>query len=177
VVAAVAAACADLGVRALVSAGWNDFTSASASASAGVGAGGGSAVDKQRVRVVGAVDHAAVLRRCRAAVHHGGAGTTGAVLRAGLPAVVGWYSADQPMWGELLRGAGVGVARRASTLMRPGVLAGALAEVLDDATAARAADLGSRLVPADRAVAAAADAIEGAGRAGTSGATVGRASA
>lgn len=164
-VAAVAAACADLGVRALVSAGWNDFSSASA----GAGTGGGSAVDDRRVRVVGAVDHAAVLPRCRAAVHHGGAGTTGAVLRAGLPAVVGWYSADQPMWGELLRGAGVGVARRASTLTRPGVLAEALAEVLDDATAARAADLGSRLVPADRAVAAAADAIEGAGGSGAAG--------
>jgi sterol 3beta-glucosyltransferase len=149
--AAVDAACAALGVRALVSAGWNDFSAAG---------GADPGPDEKRVRVIGAVDHAAVLPRCRAAVHHGGAGTTGAVLRAGLPAVVGWYSADQPMWGELLRGAGVGVARRASTLTRPGVLAGALAEVLDDATAARAAELGSHLVPADRAVAAAADAIE-----------------
>jgi UDP:flavonoid glycosyltransferase YjiC (YdhE family) len=150
---AIDAMCADLGVRALVSAGWNDF--------AGVRDGAGRSVDEQRLRVVGAVDHAAVLPRCRAAVHHGGAGTTGAVLRAGLPAVVGWYSADQPLWGDLLRGAGVGVARRASTLTRPGVLAGALAEVLDDATAARAAALGARLVPPGRAVAAAADAITG----------------
>jgi sterol 3beta-glucosyltransferase len=155
--AAVDAACADLGVRALVSAGWNDFSTAG---------GTGPDVDEKRVRVVGAVDHATVLPRCRAAVHHGGAGTTGAVLRAGLPAVVGWYSADQPMWGDLLRGAGVGVARRASTLTQPGVLAGALSEVLDDATAARAAALGSRLVPADRAVAAAADAVEGVTSAG-----------
>ncbi|MCP2264242.1 UDP:flavonoid glycosyltransferase YjiC, YdhE family [Promicromonospora thailandica] len=147
--AAVDAACAQLGVRALVSAGWNDF---SAVAAGGTGA---------RVRVVGAVDHAAVLPRCRAAVHHGGAGTTGAVLRAGLPAVVGWYSADQPLWGELLRRAGVGVARRASALTEPGVLAGALAEVLDDATAARATALAARLVPAGRAVAAAADALDG----------------
>ncbi|MFD2792731.1 glycosyltransferase [Promicromonospora vindobonensis] len=151
--AAIDATCADLGVRALVSAGWNDFT--------GVDGAGGATQDEKRVRVVGAVDHAAVLPRCRAAVHHGGAGTTGAVLRAGLPAVVGWYSADQPMWGDLLRGAGVGVARRANTLTRPGVLAGALAEVLDDATAVRAAALGARLVPPDRAVAAAADAITG----------------
>jgi UDP:flavonoid glycosyltransferase YjiC (YdhE family) len=150
---AIDAACADLGVRALVSAGWNDFTRADGADSA--------SVDEQRVRVVGAVDHAAVLPRCRAAVHHGGAGTTGAVLRAGLPAVVGWYSADQPMWGDLLRGAGVGVARRASTLTQQGVLAGALAEVLDDATVARAAALGAQLVPPDRAVTAAADAISG----------------
>lgn len=152
--AAVAAACADLGVRALVSAGWNDFS--------GAALDGGPGPDRKRVRVVGAVDHAAVLPRCRAAVHHGGAGTTAAALRAGLPAVVGWYSADQPLWGDLLRGAGVGVARRASTLTQPGVLAGALAEVLDDATAARAAALGARLVPPDRAVAAAADAVAGA---------------
>lgn len=159
--AAVDAACADLGVRALVSAGWNDFTAAE---------GTGPSIDEKRVRVVGAVDHATVLPRCRAAVHHGGAGTTGAVLRAGLPAVVGWYSADQPMWGDLLRGAGVGVARRASTLTQPGVLAGALSEVLDGATAARAAALGSRLVPADRAVAAAADAIDGSTSTGSTGA-------
>ncbi|MFC8798915.1 glycosyltransferase [Promicromonospora sp. NPDC057138] len=159
--AAVDAACAELGVRALVSAGWNDFSAAG---------GPDASVDEKRVRVVGAVDHAAVLPRCRAAVHHGGAGTTGAVLRAGLPAVVGWYSADQPMWGELLRGAGAGVARRASTLTQPGVLAGALSEVLDDATAARAAALGARLVPADRAVAAAADAIDGSTNPGSVGA-------
>ncbi|MFD7023059.1 glycosyltransferase [Promicromonospora sukumoe] len=160
--AAVDAACADLGVRALVSAGWNDFSGADGAVGGGPdadGAAGAPGPDGKRVRVVGAVDHAAVLPRCRAAVHHGGAGTTAAALRAGLPAVVGWYSADQPMWGGLLRDAGVGVARRASTLTEPGVLAGALAEVLDDATAARAAALGARLVPADRAVAAAADAV------------------
>ncbi|GAA2234865.1 glycosyltransferase [Promicromonospora sukumoe] len=156
--AAVDAACADLGVRALVSAGWNDFSGADGARRAD-GATGAPGPDGKRVRVVGAVDHAAVLPRCRAAVHHGGAGTTAAALRAGLPAVVGWYSADQPMWGDLLRGAGVGVARRASTLTEPGVLAGALAEVLDDATAARAAALGGRLVPPDHAVAAAADAV------------------
>ncbi|GGM16482.1 glycosyltransferase [Promicromonospora citrea] len=152
--AAVEAACAELGVRALVSAGWNDFSGAGSRTGPGSGTGA-------PVRVVGAVDHAAVLPRCRAAVHHGGAGTTGAVLRAGLPAVVGWYSADQPMWGALLRDAGVGVSRRASALTQPGVLAAALAEVLDPATAARAARLSERLVPADRAVAAAADAVSG----------------
>ncbi|MFI2366362.1 glycosyltransferase [Promicromonospora sp. NPDC019610] len=170
--AAVDAACADLGVRALVSAGWNDFSGAAGSdgpagqsgADGQPGQTGQLGPDTKRVRVVGAVDHAAVLPRCRAAVHHGGAGTTAAALRAGLPAVVGWYSADQPMWGELLRGAGVGVARRASTLTQPGVLAGALAAVLDDATAARAAALGSRLRPPAEAVAAAADAITGAHR-------------
>ncbi|WP_026365406.1 glycosyltransferase [Promicromonospora sukumoe] len=162
--AAVEAACAELGVRALVSAGWNDFSGSDGGADRpGAGPDGAARAagpDPERVRVVGAVDHAAVLPRCRAAVHHGGAGTTAAALRAGLPAVVGWYSADQPMWGDLLRGTGVGVARRASTLTQPGVLAGALAEVLDEATAARAATLGARLVPPDRAVAAAADAVE-----------------
>ncbi|MFI2489610.1 glycosyltransferase [Promicromonospora kroppenstedtii] len=161
--AAVDAACAELGVRALVSAGWNDFSGADAGSNGAGSDGGarGAGRDPDRVRLVGAVDHAAVLPRCRAAVHHGGAGTTPAALRAGLPAVVGWYSADQPMWGDLLRGAGVGVARRASTLTQPGVLTRALAEVLDETTAARAAALGARLVPPDRAVAAAADAILG----------------
>ena len=37
------------------------------------------------VKVVGAVNYAAIFPACRAVVHHGGAGTTAAGLRAGVP--------------------------------------------------------------------------------------------
>jgi sterol 3beta-glucosyltransferase len=43
-----------------------------------------------------------------AVVHHGGAGTTAAGLRAGRPAVVCPFMADQPFWGELVYRQGVG---------------------------------------------------------------------
>ncbi|TQL68201.1 UDP:flavonoid glycosyltransferase YjiC (YdhE family) [Nocardioides albertanoniae] len=139
----VAGATADLGLRALISSGWNSF-----------------AVDApDHVRLVGAVDHAAVLPRCVAAVHHGGAGTTAAALRAGTPSVVGWYSADQPVWGRLLSDLGVGTSVRASRLDRER-LRTALAAVLMPRVRDRAAEVAPGLVTPEIAVARAADALE-----------------
>lgn len=60
------------------------------------------------IRLVGAIDHDWLLPRCSAAVHHGGAGTTHAVVRAGLPSVVASVFADQPFWGARLTRLGVG---------------------------------------------------------------------
>jgi len=46
--------------------------------------------------------------RCLAVVHHGGAGTIGASLKAGCPQVVVNFFADQPFWGECIWKIGVG---------------------------------------------------------------------
>ena len=43
-----------------------------------------------------------------AVVHHGGAGTTGAGLRAGLPNIIVPFISDQPFWGEQVYQCGVG---------------------------------------------------------------------
>ena len=43
-----------------------------------------------------------------AAVHHGGAGTTAAALRAGIPSVVVSFFADQFFWGSRLHQIGAG---------------------------------------------------------------------
>ncbi|MGO9550473.1 glycosyltransferase, partial [Mycobacterium sp.] len=59
--AMIGAACAQLGERALVSGGGTDFS---------------DAPHFEHVKVVGAVNHSAVLPACRAVVHHGGSGTT-----------------------------------------------------------------------------------------------------
>ncbi|MFF0488516.1 glycosyltransferase [Nocardia sp. NPDC004068] len=64
----------------------------------------------EELAVVRGVDHAAVLPRCAVAIHHGGAGTTAAALRAGIPSVVCSFLADQPYWGQRVRVLGVGVA-------------------------------------------------------------------
>ena len=50
--------------------------------------------------------HEALLPRCSMAVHHGGAGTTHAVLRAGIPAVIVPFIFEQQAWGDRLRAAG-----------------------------------------------------------------------
>ncbi|MEP9383237.1 glycosyltransferase [Nocardioides sp. KR10-350] len=144
---AVEQATGDLGLRALVGMGWNDVV---------------AGPTRDRVRVVGSVDHAAVFPRCVAVVHHGGAGTTAAGLRAARPTVVAWYSADQPHWGRLLSRAGVGTRFRAASLDRT-TLREALEEVLRPDVVRRAAELSARLVSPEAAVRAAADAVEMAG--------------
>ena len=46
--------------------------------------------------------------RMAAVVHHGGAGTTAAGLRAGVPTVICPFFGDQPFWGRRVAALGVG---------------------------------------------------------------------
>jgi len=57
---------------------------------------------------VGPVAHDWLLPQCCAVVHHGGAGTTAAGLRYGLPNLVCPFFGDQYMWGAMVHRAGVG---------------------------------------------------------------------
>lgn len=68
------------------------------------------------VAIVSTVNHAEVLPRCAVAVHHGGAGTTAAALRAGVPSVVCSFLADQHYWGRQLHRLGLGVTARYARL-------------------------------------------------------------
>lgn len=52
--------------------------------------------------------HEWLFPQMRAIVHHGGAGTTAASLRAGKPTVISPYFGDQPFWGERVHALGVG---------------------------------------------------------------------
>ncbi|PRC55869.1 glycosyltransferase, partial [Mycobacterium sp. ITM-2017-0098] len=71
-------------------------------------AGDGASAD--HVRVVKSVNHSAVFPRCRAVVHHGGAGTTAAGLRAAAPTFVLWIGAEQPIWAAQVKRLGVGTS-------------------------------------------------------------------
>ncbi|MGD8727920.1 MAG: glycosyltransferase [Gemmatimonadales bacterium] len=55
-----------------------------------------------------AVPHRWLFPRMAAVVHHGGAGTTAAGLRAGVPTVVVPFFADQPFWGGRVHALGAG---------------------------------------------------------------------
>jgi sterol 3beta-glucosyltransferase len=48
--------------------------------------------------------------RCKAVIHHGGAGTTAAGLRAGVPNIVLPHAADQMFWGKRVAAIGAGPA-------------------------------------------------------------------
>ncbi|MEV0062587.1 nucleotide disphospho-sugar-binding domain-containing protein [Nocardia sp. NPDC050718] len=99
-VAMLRAVCARRGRRLLLASGWAAIT---------------PSLDAE-VAVVDQVDHAEVLPRCVAAVHHGGAGTTAAALRAGVPQVICSIQADQPYWGQALQRLGLAATAPARTL-------------------------------------------------------------
>ena len=54
------------------------------------------------------VPHSWLFPHCKAVIHHGGAGTTAAALRSGLPAVIIPHAADQPFWARRVRELGAG---------------------------------------------------------------------
>jgi sterol 3beta-glucosyltransferase len=80
--------------------------------------------------VIGDVPHDWLFPQMAALVHHAGAGTTGAGLRAGVPAVGVPMIGDQPFWAARL--ARLGVGPRPIPLRR--LTAAALAEAIRDAT-------------------------------------------
>ncbi|MGC2998318.1 glycosyltransferase [Streptomyces sp. G35A] len=86
----VAGAVRRAGVRAVVQAGWAGLN--------GCGAD---------VLAVGDLPHDWLFPRTAAVVHHAGAGTTAAALRAGVPAVPVPVMADQPFWASRLYELGV----------------------------------------------------------------------
>lgn len=55
-----------------------------------------------------AAPHDWLLPRCKMVIHHGGAGTTGAGLRAGVPNLVVPFMGDQPFWGRRVHAIGAG---------------------------------------------------------------------
>lgn len=59
------------------------------------------------VHYVDSVPHAEVFQHCKAIVHHGGAGTSQAALRAGKPSIVVTHTSEQEFWGRELARIGV----------------------------------------------------------------------
>jgi sterol 3beta-glucosyltransferase len=64
--------------------------------------GFGEAKLPESVFAVDRISHEWLFERCSAVVHHGGAGTAAAVLKAGLPSVVVPHMIDQKAWGRAL---------------------------------------------------------------------------
>jgi UDP:flavonoid glycosyltransferase YjiC (YdhE family) len=133
----VAAAADDAGVRLVILSGSAGLRSESPT-------GGAYTVDH--------VPHAWLFERVEVAVHHGGAGTTAAVLRAGIPSVVVPFAVDQPFWAARVAALGAGPAPVPRRRLTRRLLADALRRVASDETMkARAAAIG-RVVRAEDGV-------------------------
>lgn len=92
-----------------------------------------------------AAPHSWLFPRMAAVVHHGGAGTTAAGLRAGKPTVIVPFFGDQPFWADRVRLLGVGepVSRK---VLSAETLGAAISRVTADTNIMnRAAALGERI--------------------------------
>jgi UDP:flavonoid glycosyltransferase YjiC (YdhE family) len=142
--AMISAACAQLGERALVCSGVSDFS---------------HVPHLDHVKVVGAVNYAAIFPACRAVVHHGATGTTAAGLRAGVPTLILWRIPDQAIWGARVKRLKVGTARRFSSTTRESLVAD-LRTILAPRYVTRAREIATGMTKPAESVAATADLVE-----------------
>ncbi|KAL2262360.1 hypothetical protein VTK26DRAFT_1585 [Humicola hyalothermophila] len=120
------------GVRAVVSKGWGDI-------------GGDAANVPEGVFMLGNCPHDWLFKHVSAVVHHGGAGTTAAGIKAGKPTVIVPFFGDQIFWGSMIARSGAGPAPIPYKKLTAESLAAAICEALRPETTARARELGEKI--------------------------------
>jgi UDP:flavonoid glycosyltransferase YjiC (YdhE family) len=141
---AVLAALKKAGRRGLIATGWGGLTKVATDDS---------------VMFIGDVPHAWLFPRVAAALHHGGAGTTAAAFRAGIPQMAIPFLADQPFWGHRIAMLGAGPEPLPIAQVEPDRLQRGLARLDTSAVRRAAAELGRR-IRAERGAEAAVPLIE-----------------
>jgi sterol 3beta-glucosyltransferase len=121
--------------RAILQAGWGGLSKADV---------------PDNVLMINSVPHSWLFPWMAAVVHHGGAGTTAAGLRAGVPSIVIPFFGDQPFWGQRIADLGVGTAPIPRKQLTVEKLANAIDRaVTDPVMRQRAADLGAKIQAED----------------------------
>lgn len=124
------------GHRAVLSAGWS-------------GLGQGRCLPEKSI-VAKNTPHTWLFPQMAAIVHHGGVGTTGAGLRAGVPNVIIPHFADQRFWGWRVAELGAGPQPIPREELTAAILAQVLCQALEDAhMRARATSLGEQIAAQD----------------------------
>ena len=85
------------GVRAVVSQGWGGL--------------GDKGQTPDNVFMLGNVPHDWLFPKCRAVIHHGGAGTTAIGLKCAKPTMIVPFFGDQPFWGAMVSSAQAGATK------------------------------------------------------------------
>ncbi|MCE4364137.1 glycosyltransferase [Xanthomonas hortorum] len=122
------------GQRALLASGWG-----------GLAAGEDASDDAERFFQLEQAPHDWLFPGVSVAVHHGGAGTTGAALAAGIPSVVLPFGYDQPFWAHCLAQRGVAPPALARVGLQPETLADAIRQASAPSMRAAARVLGQRI--------------------------------
>ncbi len=129
--ALILAALRQVGRRAVIGSGWTDLAAGLAS--------------RDDVCIVPSVPHEWLFSRVALAVHHCGAGTSAAAMRAGTPSVPIPFVGDQFFWAWQMNRLGVATAALDRRILRPPQLAAAIEAASGAEMASRAAELGARL--------------------------------
>ena len=129
----IIAAVEQCGLRAVIASGWGGLLS------------NVDDIDRSRFFILLDAPHSWLFPRMAAAVHHGGAGTTGAALTAGIPSVVIPFYGDQPFWAHCLAQQRLAPPALTRRLLTPEILAQALREVCRPQMRKRAAMIGERI--------------------------------
>ena len=115
----------------------------------GWGGLGDESDDGERLLIEGA-PHSLLFPRTAAVVHHGGAGTTAAAARAGVPQIIVPHIFDQFYWGKRVHQLGLGPRPIPQSRLTPQLLEKALHECLNnDVYARNAASLAGKLSQSD----------------------------
>ena len=116
----VVQAAASIGCRLIVAGGWASLDAELA--------------DSDRVLAISEAPHDTLFPRVAAAVHHGGAGTTTAAARAGIPQIIVPHVLDQYYWARRVELLGLGPKSLPLGEVSAGALAARMADALTEST-------------------------------------------
>ena len=84
--------------------------------------------------VANSIPHDWLFPKVSAVVHHGGAGTTAAAIKAGVPSVIIPFFFDQGFWADRLEKLGAGPPLLSKKALNPGAMAVRINKALDDSS-------------------------------------------
>jgi sterol 3beta-glucosyltransferase len=106
----------------------------------------GLVTQNEEIFVVSSAPHDWLFQKLAAVVHHGGAGTTAAGLRAGKPSILIPFMGDQPWWGARIYEHGIGPPPIPANKINPENLAEAIQTAIHDLPMrSRAAQIGEKI--------------------------------
>ncbi|MFJ6279143.1 glycosyltransferase [Arthrobacter subterraneus] len=133
------------GLRGIVATGWGGITPGEAGT--------------DDVLVLEGAPHEWLFQRVAAVVHHGGAGSTAAGIRAGRPTLVVPFLGDQPFWGARVHALGVGPSPLPARRLHTG-FTDRLGDLVDTSSYATRADELGAAVRSENGLAAGVNALE-----------------